>query len=265
MRGRSAVLAILLILVLAALVFFAFRMGRASSPTIDTSELPGRGPDLSGVWIGKPIQSYNPFDPSGLNLQDGTPYLPSALAQLKLQRPGTGPNGTFNTNDPALKYNDPDGYPRVMLHPFKMKFVITPSFIYQLFQYQQNWRAISMDRPHPPDPDPTWFGDATGKFEGGALVVDTIGFNDRTWLDPVGRPHSDELHLAEHFRRIDHNTLRDEITFEDPKEYSKPWTGQVTFTLDPKGKMEEGFSTLSDELRFRNDIIRPGADKSGKK
>jgi hypothetical protein len=262
--GRSATFAlVLLALVVAFGIFFAFRAPSKSGP--NAAGPADAVPDLSGVWVGKPVQSYNPSDPKGLNLEDGTPYQPWALAKLKSERPGTGPNGTFDSTDPALKYNDPDGYPRVLLHPFRYKFVVTRDFVYQLFQFQQNWRAIAMNRQHPADPDPTWFGDAIGRFEGDTLVVDTVGFNDRAWLDPVGRPHTDALHLVERIRRADHDTLVDEITFEDPKTYTKPWKGQVTFKLDPSGNMDEGFSTLSDELRFQNDIIKPSKGKPPQK
>ena len=140
MQSRSLTLVIAGCLVLILGIFYLRLRRIEATPNVATSST--SGPDLSGVWIGKPMQSYNPADPSGSNLFGDAPYLPWALDQIKGERPGTGPKATFDTNDPALKYTDPDGYPRVLLHPFKLKFVVTPEFIYQLFQYQQNWRAI---------------------------------------------------------------------------------------------------------------------------
>jgi hypothetical protein len=76
-------------------------------------------------------------------------------------------------------------------------------------------------------------GDSIGKWDGDTLVIDTIGFNDKTWLDRIGHPHSDALHVVERMRRVDHETLSDEITIEDPKAYTKSWTGQTRFQLRP--------------------------------
>ena len=239
MRGRSALVGLAgVVVVLAVLTLRRVHTG------VSTGESSAPVPDFSGVWVGKVLQSYNPSDPQGNNLEDGTPYQPWALKKLKSERPGTGPNGTFSTTDPALKYNDPDGYPRVLLHPFKFKIVQTRDYIYELFQYQQNWRSISLNRPHPADPDPSWFGEAVGQFEGNTLVVDSVGFNDKTWLDPVGRPHTDALHLVERFQRIDHDTLRDEITFDDPKAYLKPWSGEITFNWTSQRYGRRIFDTI---------------------
>jgi hypothetical protein len=88
-------------------------------------------------------------------------------------------------------------------------------------------------------------GDSIGKWEGDTLVIDVIGFNDKTWLDRAGHPHSDALHVTERMRRVNHDTLSDEITIEDPKAYSKPWTAQIGFqlqsglTLDWEGVCEQ--------------------------
>jgi hypothetical protein len=76
-------------------------------------------------------------------------------------------------------------------------------------------------------------GDSIGRWEGDTLIVDTIGFNDKTWLDRVGHPHSEALHLVERIRRVDRDTLVDDLTIDDPKAYTKPWTGQTTRTLKP--------------------------------
>jgi hypothetical protein len=72
--------------------------------------------------------------------------------------------------------------------------------------------------------DPTWFGDSIGKWEGDTLVVDTVGLNDRTWLDTAGHEHSDQLHLVEKFQKTGNNNIKWTVTFEDPKFYTEPWS-----------------------------------------
>jgi hypothetical protein len=82
-------------------------------------------------------------------------------------------------------------------------------------------------------------GDSIGTWEGDTLVVDSIGFNDKTWLDRGGHPHSDQLHVTERLRRTDQNTLQIAVTMEDPKAYTKPWGGTMTFGLRPKWNISE--------------------------
>jgi hypothetical protein len=101
-------------------------------------------------------------------------------------------------------------------------------------------RQIHLDRQHPKEFDArTYNGDSIGKWEGDTLVVDTIGFNDITWLDHVGLPHSEALHVTERIRRVDHDTLQDDFTIEDPKAYTKPWTAQQIYKLKPGWEIAE--------------------------
>jgi hypothetical protein len=88
------------------------------------------------------------------------------------------------------------------------------------------FRTIYMDgRPHPKNLEPGYYGHSVGRWEGDALVVDTVGFNERFWLDREGEPHTEQLHLIERFSRPDFNTLQYEVTIDDPGAYTKPWTG----------------------------------------
>jgi hypothetical protein len=101
-----------------------------------------------------------------------------------------------------------------------------------LFEGDHWVRQIWTDgRGHPADVGHTWGGDSIGKWVGDALVVDTIGFNDRAWIDIAGHPHSEALHLTERLRRPDRDHLLIEITFEDPKAFTKPWTGMLMAEL----------------------------------
>jgi len=107
--------------------------------------------------------------------------------------------------------------------PFQI--VQTPAVTAILFENQHTFRIIHTDgRSHPQDVDPTWFGDSIGKWEGDTLVVDTVGLNDRTWLDTAGHEHSDQLHLVEKFQKTGDNNIKWTVTFEDPKFYTEPWS-----------------------------------------
>lgn len=215
-------------------------------------------PDLSGIWLGKAIQSLSPSDPTAQKpgTEGDIPYTAWALAKMKSERPATGPNQTFeNTTDPALKFADPDGYPRASIHPMKFKIVQTSDQIYQLWEYNKSWRQIALNRPHSEVPDISWFGESVGRWEEDTLVVDSVGFKESTWLDPIGHPHSEDLHMIERIRRTDPDTLVFHFTFDDPKAYTKPWDGELTFKLKNDGVMTETIYTISDELSFRQRFL----------
>jgi hypothetical protein len=108
--------------------------------------------------------------------------------------------------------------------PFPFKFVQSPSVIVVLIEDIFSYRQIFLDgRGHPKDGDPTWMGHSMGRWEGDTLVVDSAGFNNKSWT-PMGRPHTDQLHIIERFRRIDAGHLDYEMTIDDPGTYVKPWT-----------------------------------------
>ena len=95
-------------------------------------------------------------------------------------------------------------------------------------------RQIFTDgRKHTPDPEPAWYGYSFGKWENDTLVVDTTGFNDRTWLDAFGHSHSESLHIVERFRRPDFGHMDLQVTVEDPKMYTRPFTVRYSQVLAP--------------------------------
>jgi hypothetical protein len=98
------------------------------------------------------------------------------------------------------------------------------------------YRQIFMDgRKHPEDPSPTWYGHSVGHWEGTTLVVDTIGLNDRFWLDSSGTPHTEKLHLIERWTRPEFTTLRREVTIDDPGTFIKPFTVVYSAKLSEPG------------------------------
>jgi hypothetical protein len=131
-----------------------------------------------------------------------------------------------------------------------MQILQTPGEVILLFEYDSIRHQIFTDgRPHDTTLGPLWMGDSIGHWEGDTLVADTVNFNDKTWLDRIGHPHSDALHVVERFRRKDHEHLELDITIEDPKAYTMPWTTHIEFGLRPKWTLQEQF--CEDEESFQ--------------
>ena len=207
---------------------------------------PAPRPDISGTW-------HNPGGQALRPAQGEVPLTPWAAERMKAERP-TFTNDFRETTDPAVLYADPNGYPRILMHPMKFKLVQTDDYVYQLWEYNQNWRQIALNRSHLPDAAPAWYGHAVGKWDGDTLVVDSTGYRGSTWLDSRGLPHTEALHVVERIRR-DGNTLAMELTFEDPGAFSKPWSAQLKFDRVEDGSMIETIFTISDELRFRERFL----------
>jgi hypothetical protein len=200
-------------------------------------------PDLSGVWMRDAppataaqywIYEFNKEEP---------PMTEWGKAQFKAAKSSFGSHEypLEETNDPVLRNCYPPGVPRVYMHPFPFQFIQTPGEVVMLFEVDSLRREIYTDgKPRDPDLVPLWMGSSVGHWEGDTLVVDTANFNDRTWIDRVGHPHSDKLHVIERFRRTAHDHLVDDITIDDPKAYTKPWTSRLEFKLRP-WKLTEQF------------------------
>ena len=212
--------------------------------TADTREAkaqtPASTPDFSGVWSRRasPNTRYLGY---GFT-QDELPMTPWALERFKANKPSFGPHGVTDTNDPTYNCFLP-GIPRIYVHPTVFEIIHTPGRVIMIFEYDSFVRQIWTDgRQHPKDLDPDerlWMGDPIGHWEGDTLVVDTTDFNDKTWLDRAGHPHSEELHVIERMRRIDHDNLRIDLTIEDPKAYTRPITSQLDYRLRPDWKINE--------------------------
>jgi hypothetical protein len=124
---------------------------------------------------------------------------------------------------------------------FPYEIVQTPARLVMLFEDDiPSHRTVYLDgRSHPKDPNPTWMGHSVGHWEGDTLVVDTIGFNDRTWLDPQGHPHTEKMHVIERVRRPELGHLEIEFTIDDPGAYAKPWIIKRVADLDPNDEIGE--------------------------
>jgi hypothetical protein len=212
---------------------------------------PAPSHDLTGVWMLRNPQTMRSF--SGATFTKEEPELtPWAQARYKEAKPSN--NGKFTlqtTNDPVLAKCDPPGVPRVYFHPYPFEFVHTPKYTLLLYEYDHVVRRIYTDgRPVPPDPDLSWLGYSVGHWEGDTtLVVETVGFNDKTWLDRLGHPHSTQLRVTERFRRIDRDHMQIDITMQDPQALVKPWTTTFYSELRPKWELGE-ISCSGDYLDF---------------
>ena len=118
----------------------------------------------------------------------------------------------------------PPGTPRIYLHPFPMEIIQLPGRVLMIFEYDHLVRQIYTDgREHRTDLPASWMGDSIGHWEGKTLVVESTGFNDRTWIDRIAVPHSEEMRLIERIYLNDKNQLQVDMRVEDPLALAKPW------------------------------------------
>ncbi len=228
-----------------------------TKPPADASKVPGSfdAHDLSGVWFDDHprlitvMQRYWAYEFTS----EEPPMTAWGRAQFSMAKPSFGPHAypLTETNDPIYHTCVPIGFPRVFLYPLPMQIIQAPGEVILLFEYDSFRHQIFTDgRPHDASLGPLWMGDSIGHWEGDTLVADTANFNDKTWLDRMGHPHSDALHVVERIRRIDHDHLVDDITIDDPKAYTKPWTAHLPFVLKPKWTLAEAF--CEDENSFQD-------------
>ena len=215
-------------------------------------------PDLTGVWrrSRRPpdnARRYTMYEIAGtLTLQE-PPMTPWGAAKHKAAKPNFGPHGVpiSETNDPVFKCFPP-GVPRIYIMRVgqPLEIMQIPGRVIMFFEYDHFVRQIFTDgRQHSPDLTPSFMGDSIGRWEGDTLVVDTVGFNDRTWLDGDGHPHSDALHLVQTFKRTDLGHIAYSVTIEDPKTYTKPWKNERTLVLYAGPLLEYSCEENNKDLR----------------
>jgi len=191
------------------------------------AQAPEDGADFSGVWTNSPPESTRSFQNSALRA-DLPPMTAWAQERYDQARPTFGPKSVpvLETNDPVYECFRP-GTPRIYMHPFPMEIIQTPGRVLMLFEYDHAVRQIFTDgRDHRTDLAPMWMGDSTGHWEGDTLVVETVNFNDKTWIDRQGVPHSEELRVLERIRLDGDGNLLIDIAIEDPVAFTESWTGQ---------------------------------------
>ena len=194
-----------------------------------TPRAPDGKPDLSGVW--ETESGY--FQNLAKDLRPDDVILQPWAKALQAEREGK------DHQDDPLAQCMPPGVPRINMsadaapHPFKI--VQTPALVVLLYETSANstFRQVFLDgRPSPSDPQPSWLGYSVGRWEGNTLVVDTIGFNGRSWVDTAkGHPQTEAAHVTERFMRRDFGHLEIDITIDDSRAYLKPWQAKVPVKL----------------------------------
>jgi hypothetical protein len=147
-------------------------------------------------------------------------------------------------SDDARKYCVPDGLPRVLATPYPFEIIqAPPGQITMIHELNHQVRVIAMDKPLPSDkeliPYPYYNGHSVGRFEGDTLVIESAGFNEKTFVDATGVPHTDELHTVERVRRTSPTELEDVVTIHDPEYYSRDWAARFTYKLRNDVRLED--------------------------
>jgi hypothetical protein len=226
-----------------------------ADPAIHASE-------LSGVWVQEVGKATRPnWVDSQANPLEKLPLTAWGEERFKASRPTHGSNAVASTTstEPIVKCLPPGvpGIYTVSIYP--MEIIQTPGRVIMFFEYGNYVRQIFTDGRKHQNLTPTWMGDSIGKWEGDTLVVDASGFNDKTWIDSEGHPHSDALHVVERIRRTDHDHLIDEITVDDPKAYTRTLTTRRVFEFERDWNIAE--FVCEDNDVFRNYQKAAGAEK----
>jgi hypothetical protein len=187
-------------------------------------------PDFSGLWqTGGPSPYFLSViqDP-----KDESIFLPAARALFKKHL------SDFRQDNPVSRCL-PSG-PLAILVPGLHRIMQSPIVMTQLYELGSRYRQIFLDgRQLPRDPNPAWMGYSVGHWDSDTLVVETAGFNDRTWLDMAGHPHSEQLRVTERFRRIDFGHIQRQITFDDPQTLTRPLTFSLALSYAPDTEILE--------------------------
>jgi hypothetical protein len=188
-------------------------------------------PDLSGIWQGSRAHFLDLM--TGVKPED-RPYLAVARETVEARR--NGAQGHLEPDANCL----PQGVPKINNAPVPFRIVQTPDLIVLVYEAFNLWRLVHLDGRTPvKDPSPTWLGYSTGRWEEGALVVQTTGLNGRPWLDMAGHPTSEATQVTEKFRRTGMGTIELEVTITDPTLYSRPWTAKQQLSLQTNTEIME--------------------------
>jgi hypothetical protein len=220
----------------------------AAAAFLIAASVPAQGQDPKAT----PRSAEGQVDLSGVWIINGSVNLPVAPSYLPAEKKRWDENKTNLTkNDPA-SYCLPNGVVRVTKLPYKI--VQTPKLVVLLSEGNtHSYRRFFVDgRKHNLDLDPeSWTGDSIAHWDGDTLVVDTIGFNDKSWLDDTGKPHSEALHVIERYSRPDYSHLHVQYTIEDDKAFAKPLNFTRLFNPAPNRDLQEYFCTDKNRLAVK--------------
>jgi hypothetical protein len=199
-------------------------MKRMFGPDLDSLSVPGDDPRNFSKYVFNILADFKPEE---------APIRPEAMKIFESRMK------SFGISNPTTSCQL-GGVPFGGLLPFPNKFIQTPGVIVILQEADGGVRQIFTDgRTHTADPQPSWMGYSVGRWEGDSLMVDTVGFNDKGWLDGAGHPHSEALKVLERYRRRDFGHMDVEVTIDDPKMYTRPFTIKYTLDLVPDSDVAE--------------------------
>ena len=229
----------------------------------ETADLPFNPGDLTGIWGQNRIQ---------LN-RNAPPMTPDGQARYDATRADetAGGQALSNSKDGML-ICDPMGWPRMFTYNYGFEFAELPDRLVQFLEWGHTFRTIWTDgRELPEDPDPRWMGYSVGQWEGDTFVVQSSGFDERSWLTEnrqdrrFGYTHSDALRTEERYRRVDYNTIEVTLTITDPKTFTEPWVTAGNLLRSPGTEIGEYFCVPSDSFDYIEQVLRPaiGPDAQG--
>ena len=210
-------------------------LGQATPGSKDKS--PDKRPELWGVWYMQGTTKVNLIPP------EDAPLTPWGADRLKVNRKQPLPEAICR----------PPGVPTIWQIPGPFEIIPTPDRILIFHEQEHLVRQIYLNRQHPAEMLPTWMGNSVGRWEGDTLIVDTTGFNELTWADLWGLPHSDQFHVVERIRLASPDVLQVEITVEDPKAYTKPWTAVRKFDRKPDWEIGENICEDNNDYLIPSD------------
>ena len=229
-------------LALVSIAASAQTSAQTKSAVKPTPRAPDGKPDLSGFWQGPLLRTM--FESVG-----GPPLTPAGQAAYQY-------NLTKSVNPEGLCLFA--GIPRASISGVPFEIVQTSNRVAFLYELMTTWRSIPVDgRQHPARIDPSFFGNGIGKWDGDTFVIDSVGFKDQlSWIDDDAHPHSDAMHVVERWHRRDFDHLEHEVTVEDPKFYTKPWTFKRVFNHMAPG--QELMEYACDENNKDRDMLGAG-------
>jgi hypothetical protein len=194
------------------------------------------GPDISGVWW---ANTYSPR----IELVGGgeLPFTPVGKAAYDATMTGLK-NGSVE--DTARTLCTPDGVPRLLESPYPFQIIQTRGQVTIVYEMNHAIRLVDMAKPLANDDTlsilPYYDGHSAGHWEGDTLVIETAGFNEKTFIDATGAPHSDAMHVTERLGRINGGKqLEDVVTVEDAKNYARPWSARFVYNSHPELRLED--------------------------
>ena len=215
--------------------------GRGAAPPIPVGTpggaiyTPPANQNISGVWW---TQKYSPK----IEIVGGgdLPFTPAGLAKYQANMAGLR-DGSIK--DEARRVCVPDGIPRILGNPYPFQIIQTPGQVTIVYEINHVIRPLPLDKPLPPADEleifPYYSGHSSARWEGDTLVIESAGFNEKTFIDATGAPHSDQMRTVERIRKVNDRTLENVVTVTDPVMFTRPWQARFVYDLHPEVRLED--------------------------